>query len=71
MSYGQNAHGNEVAMGGRDYESHGAKSVTKGQAMRINKVEGESQGGDWYAKVDPDTGAIKWLRRKIKRQKKR
>lgn len=58
-------------MGGHDYDSHGAKSVTKKQAMRINKVEGKSQGGEWYAKVDPNTGAIQWIRRKIKKQKKR
>ena len=70
-SYGQNAHGNEVVMGGHDYESHGAKSVTKKQAMRINKVESESQGGSWYAKVDPNTGVIQWIRRKIKKRKKR
>lgn len=65
------AHRNEVNVGGHDYDSHGAKSVTKKQAMRINKVEGKSQGGDWYAKADPDTGAIQWIRRKIKRRKKR
>lgn len=70
-SYGQNAHGNEVVMGGHDYESHGAKSVTKKQARRINEVEPKSSGGSWYAKVDPDTGAIQWIRRKIKRRKKR
>jgi len=29
-------------MGGHDYNSHGAKSVTKRQAMRINKVEPKS-----------------------------
>lgn len=57
-------------MGGHDYESHGAKSVTKGQAARINKIVGESSGGSWYAKVDPDTGAIQWIRRRIKRRKK-
>lgn len=58
-------------MGGHDYESHGAKSVTKGQAARINKIKGESAGGSWYAKVDPDTGTIQWIRRRIKRRKKR
>lgn len=57
-------------MGGHDYESHGAKFVTKGQAVRINKIEGESSGGSWYAKVNHDTGAIQWIRRKIKRRKK-
>lgn len=58
-------------MGGHDYDSHGAKSVTKRQAIRINKVDPKSSGGDWYAKVDLDTGAIQWIRRKIKRRKKR
>lgn len=58
-------------MGGRDYESHGVKSVTKKQANRINKIEPNVSGGDWYAKVDPDTGAIQWIRRKIKKKKKR
>lgn len=57
-------------MGGRDYESRGVKSVTKKQAERINKIEPKSSGGDWYAKVDLDTGAIQWIRRKIKRKKK-
>lgn len=57
-------------MGGHDYESHGAKSVTKRQASRINKIEENRTGGDWYAKVDPDTGAVQWIRRKIKRRKK-
>lgn len=58
-------------MGGHDYDSHGAKSVTKKQARRINEVEPKSSGGSWYAKVDPDTGAIQWIRRKIKRRKNR
>lgn len=58
-------------MGGHDYDSHGAKSVTKRQDMRINKVEPKSSGGDWYAKIDPDTGAIQWIRQKIKKRKKR
>lgn len=58
-------------MGGHDYDSHGAKSVTKRQDMRINKVEPKSSGGDWYAKIDPDTGAIQWIRRRIKKWKKR
>lgn len=70
-SYSEFAHRNEVNMGGHDYDLHGAKSVTKKQAMRINKVEGKSQVGDWYAKADPDTGAIQWIRQKIKRRKKR
>lgn len=58
-------------MGGRDYDSHGAKSVTKKQARRINEVEPKSSGGSWYAKVDPDTGVIQWIRRRIKKWKKR
>lgn len=35
-----------------------------------HKIKGESQHGEWYAKVDPKTGAITWLRRKIKKKKK-
>lgn len=38
---------------------------------RKSLIEPNETGGSWYAKVDPDTGAIQWIRRKIKRRKKR
>lgn len=33
-----------------------------------HKIKGESQHGEWRKVVDKDTGAIKWIRKKIKRK---
>lgn len=33
------------------------------------KIKGESQRGEWQKVVDKDTGAIKWIRKKIKKKK--
>lgn len=35
-------------------------------ALTSSKIKGTSQGGEWKKVVDKDTGAIKWLRKKIK-----
>lgn len=54
-------------MGGRGYVSKKINRLTGEQANRIgvNRL-----GGEWYAKVDPDTGAIQWLRKKVKKKRK-
>lgn len=49
------------------YDRRNKLKLTESQSKRIH---GESQHGDWYAKVDPKTGAITWLRRKVKKRKK-
>lgn len=33
-------------------------------------IQGQSQHGEWIAQIDKDTGAIKWIRKKIKKKKK-
>lgn len=55
-------------MGEGKHYSSGNVRLTKSQRNRIKPNE---TGGSWYAKVDPDTGAVQWIRRKIKRRKKR
>lgn len=37
-------------------------------ALTGSKIKGTSQGGEWRKVVDKDTGAIKWLRKKIKKK---
>ena len=34
-----------------------------------HKIKGESQHGEWRKVVDKDTGAIKWIRKRIKIKK--
>lgn len=55
-------------MGEGKHYSPGTVRLTKSQQ---NRIKAKESGGSWYAKVDPDTGAIQWIRRKIKRRKKR
>ena len=33
------------------------------------KIKGKSQHGEWRKTVNKDTGAIKWIRKRIKRKK--
>lgn len=33
-----------------------------------NKIKSKSQHGEWRKVIDKDTGAIKWIRKKIKRK---
>ncbi len=37
-------------------------------ALTGSKVKGGSQHGEWRKVVDKQTGAIKWIRKKIKRK---
>lgn len=34
------------------------------------ELKSQSQHGEWVAHVDKETGAIKWIRKKIKKKKK-
>lgn len=43
--------------------------LSKPQISHGNTVKPTSQHGDWYAKIDPKTGSITWLRRKVKKRK--
>lgn len=59
-------------MGGRGYVAKYKNIVTPRQAERFfktNRIKPTRQYGEWYAQVDPDTGAIKWIRKKIKKRK--
>lgn len=37
--------------------------------IKAHRIKPTSQSGEWYAVVNPVTGAIKWLRKKIKKGK--
>lgn len=53
-------------MGNGTHYTQGKVRMTKSQ---MNRIKPTRQYGEWYAQVDPDTGAIKWIRKKIKRRK--
>lgn len=64
-------------MGGKGYVAKYKHIVTPRQATRLlfngfllnnHVIKPTSQHGEWYAKVDPKTGVITWLRRKNKKK---
>lgn len=51
----------ENKMGNRDSHSKAISTLTPRQ---INRITPNPQSGDWYAKIDPETGATQWIRKK-------
>lgn len=53
---------------GTHYAANKAR-LSKAQQTHGNVIKPTSQHGEWYAKVDPKTGVITWLRRKVRKRK--
>lgn len=45
------------------------EKIANARLRKSQGIKGESQGGEWYAVIDADTGSIKYLRKKIKKRK--
>lgn len=55
-------------MGGNKHYEINSVKLRRAQQNRIKPTH---QGGEWYKVVDPDTGAIKYLRKSEKKKKRK
>ena len=55
----------------RNSIKHLTPKQTKRTSRKANRIKSTSQGGEWYKAVDPDTGAIKYLRKSEKKKKRK